>query len=138
MAATLTERKQAYLGKLDTCLRAALHQLEGAKARWAQRQADGLDDDGLYAAIGLEFGTGDSSSTGPKPGYEITGGEHPKFWLGSVRTTLTPLLQGTELVAKVRTLLKIPADFPSPAEFADREDRMWRDLLCFLAWGSGR
>lgn len=92
-------------GDLELGLLTALLKAKGAEFRWGKRKLQGMGDEQLPAIIGEEFGYS-SGSKNPVP-HIYAGGKEPKFILdpkGAGRR----VLEGKELVQKVRGILGIP------------------------------
>jgi len=109
---------------LDEIVFRAMHSIEGARGRWAQRRARGLDDAELRAAIVEEFGIAGGFSW-PQGGggadiyVDVTGGLRPRLawrgfdrppppWRGEWDPTPDRIIQGAELLALVRRVLEVP------------------------------
>jgi ParB/RepB/Spo0J family partition protein len=103
----LARKPKVRLGaNLQKQLFASLHCYEGAHARWLHlRMKGGATDELLLKQIQREMGTG---GKGGKWGNVCFKKSIPAVWFNTVGPTGKPSLQGAELVAAVRDLLKIP------------------------------
>lgn len=96
----------------------ALHMTSGARERWAERRASGLDDDALRAAIAEEFGicTGASGFSG-NPGWTAFGNDKPALYLGGwSHIRQGPKLEGAALLDAARRLMQIPRPANTPEQ----------------------
>lgn len=105
----------ARLKPFDIALWKALHGMQGSLLRWAVYRELGIDDDDLRLAISREFGTVNSgcvegatySGHGCRRFNDNGGGKHPRFSFGP--WDKPRVLTGSDLVARTRSLLALPA-----------------------------
>jgi hypothetical protein len=91
----------------DECIARTFHAMEGSADRWRQRQATGLGDDDLAAAIRFEWGCSfcwGNADTGMWTGQ----GDVSKLRLAHSRNGVTREWKGAELLATARRVLGIP------------------------------
>jgi hypothetical protein len=103
----------------------ALHSMQGASERWAERRERGLNDSGLREAIGFEFGLSGIMSGPGDPGCRWKGRRDPQFWLGhTVNFDCKPDLQGQPLLDFAREVLKIPYPIRATGKIYQSDERL--------------
>lgn len=92
----------------DEILHRALHGMEGAEERWAERCKTGLDNADLNEALGYEW-KGGPSHLGHEFSYTAKGTKRPAFWFGETNPhTRKADLAGVELLDAVRRATGVP------------------------------
>jgi len=91
----------------DMLLYRALHRFTRSGERWAELRATGGDDDAIRERVSAEFGRWATFGGPSETGAAFDGGPNPRFWVGNSHKG-PPTLQGAELIAVVRKLMRIP------------------------------